>query len=89
MEIKLTYIGEDVEEKGLLDTVGAHVNNTAIVENSVKIPKIIELPYDLAVPFLSIYAWEIKSCLKEICKGISLQYFPQYPRYENTVPIVG
>ena len=43
-----------MEERGLLDTVGGHVNNTAIMPNSVKIPKVIELPYDLAVPFLNI-----------------------------------
>ena len=49
-------VGEDVEKRGPWYTIGGNVNWSAILENSMEVPKKLKLglPYDLAIPLLCI-----------------------------------
>ena len=49
-------IGEDVEKRGPWYAIGGNVNWSAILENSMQVPKKLKigLPYDLAIPLLCI-----------------------------------
>ena len=54
--LQITNVGKDVEKRGPLYTNGGNVNWSAILENSVEVPKTLKigLPYDLVIPLLCI-----------------------------------
>ena len=63
-------VGEDVEKKKHLCTVGGNATGTATVENSLEVPQELktELPYDPVIALLGIYPKNTKTLIqRDIC----------------------